>query len=181
MPGPRGKEGLDKIGEGLVLRMEHLERILGVTRIEPQDNGTEIVKGNGTGVVQDGITMSLPVETGASIAGRTKVGSSAVRVAGRGPEQVPRPGRIFRRADPGLKGTSVPGSEAMRDPGILAEWVDMAVMGATEGGLRVAVVTEGVEATLVAVVLEEVAVVLGVVAADIPEEVLSVRRGTPNS
>jgi hypothetical protein len=57
----------------------------------------------------------------------------------------------------------------MRDPGILAEWADIAVMGATEGGLRAAVVTDRVEATLVAVVL-------GAVVADIPEEVPGVKR-----
>ncbi len=97
--------------------------------------------------------MSLPVETGASTAGRTKVGNSGLRVAGQGLEQVPRPGRILRRVGPTWIGPSVPGSEVTRDPGISAERrVAMVAIVAPEAEAPVAGVTEGVEAGWAAVV-----------------------------
>jgi hypothetical protein len=108
--------------------------------------------------------MSLPVGTGASTAGRTKVGNSGLRVAGQGPGQAPRAGRILRRAGPTWIGTSVPGSEGMRGPGISAgRRAAIVVSAAPEAEAQVAGLTEVAEAGWVAVVLEA-AVVGGILA-----------------
>ena len=112
-------------------------------RIDRQDRRIGQVRDNGIEPVRDEIIMSLPVETGASTAGRTKVGNSGLRVAGQGLGQVPRPGRILRRVGPTWIGPSVPGSEVMRDPGISAErQVAIVVLVAPEAEAPVAVVLE---------------------------------------
>ena len=103
--------------------------------------------------------MSLPVGTGASTAGRTKVGNSGLRVAGQGPGQVPRPGRILRRAGPTWTGTSVHASGVMRGPGISAgQRVAIAAPAAPEAEAPVGGPTEVVGAGWVVVALEAAAV-----------------------
>ena len=103
--------------------------------------------------------MSLPVGTGASTAGRTKVGSSGLRVAGQGLGQVPRPGRILLRVGPTWIGTSVPGSEVMRGPGISAgRRVAIAVTAAPEAEAPVVGDTEVAEAGWMVAVLGAAAV-----------------------
>jgi len=102
--------------------------------------------------------MSLPVGTGASTAGRTKVGNSGPRVVGQGLGQVPRRGRILRRVGPTWIGPSVPGSEVTRDPGISAERrVAIVVTAALEAEPPVAGLPEVAEAGWGVVVLEAAA------------------------
>ena len=127
-------------------------------RIDREGRWIRQVKGNWIEPVRDEITMSLPVGTGASTEGRTRVGNSGLRVAGQGPGQVPRPGRILRRAGPTWTGTSAPASEVMRGPGISAgQRAAIAAPAAPEAEAPVAGLTEVAEAGWAAVVLEAAA------------------------
>ena len=140
MPGPQGKEDQAMVWEAC--RIERLGWVLGVPRIKRRDNGIGVTKGNGKEVIQGAITMSLPAGMEAFIAEQREVGSSGPRVDGQDLSQGPRPGRILRRAGPVLNGTSVFGSGAMSDPGILGGWADMVVMGVPRVAGLAAEVTE---------------------------------------
>ncbi len=78
--------------------------------------------------------MSLPHGMEASTAEQKEAGRKGPRGGGQGLNRGSRPGRIFRRVAPVLKGTSAPGSEAMRDPGISGEWGDMVAAGVVPPG-----------------------------------------------
>lgn len=87
--------------------------------------------------------MFLPVETGASIAERTKVGNNGHRAAGRGQGQVPRHGKILPRVAPALIGISAHDKEASRGAGISGEPQGVLAEGLPEEAVSVEGFPEG--------------------------------------
>ena len=87
--------------------------------------------------------MFLPIGMGMCTGRQRRAGSSGLGRGGQGPRPGPKPGRVLTRVGQALTGILVPGNEAMRGPGILAERavVMVSVWGPVEtvaGGVRAA-------------------------------------------